>query len=151
MRLYFDVTSLNGCIGFLNEDGPAILCGTQLHQEPRTSIGELTERLEREKDIVFYYAGDSIPLPFYTVPHCTLLGHDSRGGYFLTTEDALYYADKDGQTYFLAPTLKDWVENPNDWRKTMTPSETPELFPSRAAAQEKYDIQIITKLEDLTL
>lgn len=149
MTIYFDLSDLGGCVGILANPGDTVVCtGTQVHTEPARYRGrEAAERFARENDLHFWFGDEAPQAPFYTVPQTELGGYDSRGGFFagsldftLNGEEPMYYIDREGKCFLITAHSREFAGMGHSWRERMVPSDAIDIFPSLAAAREKYDI-----------
>ncbi len=139
MKVYVDLTGERDCVGLLVHEAEVVLCGTTVHAEPvRYQTSESARRF-REMGLHFWFGQPPEP-PFYTIPLTTVLAHDGDGGYFLLTEDALYY-DQNGACFWVCDSLRDF---PEDWRARLKPCDEIRVYPSRAAVE--HHIYSLTEL-----
>lgn len=155
MKVYCDCTNEPGCVGvLLGREIEVVFTGTQLHIEAaKYRTLPLALRLAQECDLHFWFSDEQPELPFYTVPKTEVFAHDSRGGFFVTTEHAaldwsapLYYIDPMLVCHRIPPTGKTVADMGSTWRETMVPWGELEAFPNRAAAEARYPILTLQQL-----
>ena len=155
MKVYCDITGKPGCIGIIPNPGVEIIfTGVELHSEPaKYRTLPLAVRLAQECDLHFWFDDEKPEKPFYTVPKTEVFAHDSRGGYFVTTENLgldwsspLYYIDTMFVCHRIKPVGKELVDMGTFWRETMTPCADIAVFPNRAKAEEQYRILTLQQL-----
>lgn len=155
MKIYCDLTQEAGCVGVCMTNGHQLVCtGTELHTEPaKYRTLPLAVRLAQECDVHFWFDDEQADVPFYTVPRTVVFAHDSRGGYFAARDHAaldwsepLYYIDAALVCRRLVPVGKNLADLGMGWRERMTPCDEIEVFPSRAAAEERYRILTLQQL-----
>lgn len=151
MKIYCDLTGEGACVGILPNPGTElILTGTLVHVEPeKLREFPLAVRLAGECGLHFWF-GSAPEAPFYTVPKTEVFAHDSRGGYFITTGDPaldwsepLYYIDGQFGCHRLIPVGENVADMGQTWRDTMVSCDDIEVFPDRAAAEERYPIRTL--------
>ena len=154
MRIYCDLTQERRCIGLLPDPGTElILTGTAVHTEPENYRNlPLARALAERCDVHFFFGTDCPQPPFYTVPRSTVFARDSRGGYFITPEEAaldwsepIFYIEG-SRVFRLIPAGATLADMGRAWRETMLPCTDFEVFPVRAAAQSVYDIRTFQQL-----
>ena len=157
MKLYLDTTGENSAVGVIVGREVQVICtGTEVHIEP-AKYRDLAKPFE-VNDFHFWFSDEKPELSLYTVPRTQLCGYDSRGGYFAALDSLsfreaqpMYYITPELQCMHITDDARRFREPFPDWRDGMTPSDAIEVFPSRAEAQQKYDIKEIRDLleEDL--
>ena len=154
MKVYCDMTGENRCIGILPDPGTElILTGTEVHTEPENYRDlPLAKDLAERCDVHFFFGADCTRPPFYTVPRTRVFARDSRGGYFVTPEEAaldwsepIFYIHAD-RVYRLIPVGASLADLGMAWRETMLPCTELEVFPDAAAAKKVYDIRTFQQL-----
>lgn len=160
MKYYVDLTSENGCFGilFTHPENVAVYTGTLIHtEEVKLRSHPLVERFAKGCDFHFFFEGDELP-KLYTVPQTEIGGYDSEGGlftgsYYFTIRDPepIYYIDREGKCFLITEDSRKLLDMGLSWRERMVPSDTIQVFASRAEAEQKYDIKDVKDLlgEDL--
>ncbi len=150
MTVYCDITAEPECIGIIPNPGvEVIFTGVELHTEPsKYRTLPLAVRLAQECDVHFWFDDEKTEKPFYTVPKTEVLAHDSRGGYVVVREGAapLYYISPGFSCHRIVSGGGNLTDMGSTWWKNMIPCEDVEVFPSRAAAEEKYRILTLQQL-----
>lgn len=155
MTLYCDVTREPECVGVCMTDGTEVVfTGTEVHAEPpeyRTL--PLAVRLAEECDVHFRFGDETWEPPFYTVPGTVVFARDSRGGYFAAADHPaldwsgpLYYIDGGLVCHRLTPAGKNLADAGESWRQIMVISGEVQVFPDRAAAEQRYRILTLQEL-----
>lgn len=157
MKLYLDTTGENSAVGVIVGREVQVICtGTEVHIEP-AKCRDLAKPFEIN-DFHFWFSDKKPELSLYTVPRAQLCGYDSRGGYFAALDSLsfleaqpVYYITPELQCMHITDDARRFRELFPDWRDGLTLSDAIEVFPSRAEAQQKYDIKEIRDLleEDL--
>ena len=154
MKIYCDLTQEETCVGILPSPGTElILTGTLVHTEPEALRGfPLAVRLAEGCDVHFWF-GQVPEAPFYTVPQTEVFARDSRGGYFAAADHPaldwsgpLYYIDGGLVCHRLTPAGKNLAGAGESWRQTMVISGEVQVFPDRAAAEQRYRILTLQEL-----
>ena len=144
---YLDKESLNG-MGVILRGKTIILTGVSVHQESARyrESDALTPFLK--EDFHFFF-DDEEPRPgFYAVPAVLILGYDSVGGYFASTEDdfsfegnfPLFYISAQRQVYFITEESRRLLSGEYRWQRELQLTDLIKIYGSRQMAEREFEI-----------
>ncbi len=144
---YLDRTGMEG-FGVIVGGKSVVFTGVSVHQEPeRYRAHEVLTPFWKE-DFHFFFGQEGPQQNFYAVPAILVLGYDSAGGYFITTETdvsfeknfPLFYLSTEQKVYFLTEESSRFLTGEYRWRESLQPTDAIRIFPSREKAEEEFQI-----------
>ena len=148
-KIYVDVTQFHtqDGLGIFVEGYQPVLAGTSVSAMDLEDYNDEYKRFADEFDIHFIFE-DNIPqIDFYTVPMVEIFAKDSHGGYIgslgesvnLYKDIPICYIDKNKQTYIIAKTGKEFLDDVSHWKDNFVLYEDIEIFDSLQAAKSQYN------------
>ena len=152
---YLDRSSC-GCIGIILRGKTAVFTGISVHQEPEKYRGDpVLLPLFLKQDFHFFFDKDDIHLDLYAVPCLSIIGYDSTGGYFATTEYdfsfqedfPLFYISAERKLYSIEGNSTQFLTGAYAWKEKLKPSDAVKIFTSKQMAQKEFTIHDISELD----
>ena len=154
-KLYLDRTEIPDNMAIIVQKAEIIETGTTVYAMSKREDNELYRKFAEEYDIHFIFEGSVPTVDFYAVPRMDIFATDSTGGYFVTVGHSfdgdlpVYYMDAERNFFSVSESGRQFVEDAPNWRTMLQPWSGVELFSSREAAKEKYDLFGKANLETL--
>lgn len=150
---YFDRQGLEG-MGVIYNGKPVVFTGISIHTEPSKYRGNHALIPLLKEDFLFFFHDDVPSLNFYAVPALLIIGYDSAGGYFATTEMnftfrenfPLFYITAERQVYRIKGESSWFLTGEYHWRENLEPSDAVKIYPSRLAAENDFYIHSAEEL-----
>lgn len=146
-KVYLDTTQSSTCLSIHLKGAEVIPAGTTVYSMSVKAKNSEYQRFADEYDIHFIF-DDNIPeIDFYTIPMADIFATDNFGGYIgsigqltdLEESIPICYVDKNKNCYLIADNGKDFLENAQNWKSTMTPYTNIEFFASLEDLKKKYE------------
>lgn len=147
MICYFDIQGLEG-IGVIFHGKRVVFTGISVRTEPEEYRGHEALIPFSKEDFHFFFDNDVPDLNFYAVPALWIIGHDSAGGYFVTTETdflfqenlPLFYVSAESQVYLIKGNSTQFLTGKYRWREDLEESDEIKIYSSRLMAEKDFDI-----------
>ena len=150
--VYFDAPK--DCVGILLSGKQVVYTGLTVHQEPARyrDCGALAPFLQ--EDFHFFFEDVEPDVALYAVRQVLILGYDSAGGYFASTQMdvaldenfPLFYISRERNLYQVEGESSQLLTGTFRWRERLRPSEAVRLYPSREMAQRDFAIHDLAEL-----
>ena len=154
-KLYLDRTEIPDNMAIIVRKAEIIETGTTVYAMSVREDNELYHKFAEEYDVHFIFENRVPKVDFYAVPRVDIFAMDSTGGYFVTVGHCfdgdlpVYYIDENREMYLVSESGRQFVEEASHWRSLLKPWSGVELFPTKAAAKEKYPLFGKANLETL--
>lgn len=143
---YYDSTTSSDCIDAFTRKGSVIPAGTTVYSMPPSDNNDEYRMIREEYDLAFIFEPMKIEYSFYSVPRFDIMAVDSRGGYIgmlgsicdLQDGRPVYYIDENRNTYMIAATGQEFIQNMSCWREKLKPTNDMILFDSKTDAEQIY-------------
>lgn len=157
--LYLD-RSEDGMFIITRKSQKTVFTGISLHSEPAEARkrDDILKRFQKE-DFYPFFDDETPHLNMYAVPILLIFGHDSRGGYFATTDSdisyftksfPLYYISCESDVYKIDADSMLLISGELDWKAHLIPTDAVKIYSSRQMAEKDYWIHDIGEVTDRT-
>lgn len=144
-----------GCVGIAIPGRQVAYTGLRVHQEPARYRGSEALAPFLQEDFYFFFEDEEPDVSLYAVPRVLILGYDSAGGYFASTQMdvrldenfPLLYISRERKVYQVEGESSLLMTGTFRWRECLRSSGAVKLYPSRVAAQRDYLIHDLAELD----
>lgn len=151
---YFDRQGLEG-MGIIFNGKRVVFTGIAVHTESEKYRGNEALIPFSKEDFHFFFDNDVPNLNFYAVPALWIIGYDSAGGYFATTETdfsfqenfPLFYVSAENQAYLIKGDSTRFLTGEYHWRENLEQSDEIKIYTSRLMAEKDFDIHDADELD----
>lgn len=154
IQQYYDCNSCSKGISVVTNKNAVLPAGTSVYSMPSSDDNEDYEMIRAKYGLSFIFEPMKIEYSFYSVPRFDIMAVDNCGGYIgmlggiCDMEDGrpVYYVDCNRNTYMIATSGHEFIQDISHWRARMTPTTDMVLFDSKYDAQQVYSFIDITTI-----
>ena len=160
MTHYMDMTNADGCFGVIPENGETIVfVGVSINSIPlsvKRREGDAYADFARKYGIHFIFDDDIPAVDFYTIPRVDIAAVDNEGGFIgsigepftLSHAVPLVYISKGRRCYMITEDSTKLLSMASEWKERMVPYDGINIYDSKDAAREDYEIIDFEKTEE---
>ncbi|MGG7057194.1 hypothetical protein ACQPUZ_02750 [Clostridium tertium] len=144
-KVYLDVTELDKCVCVVIKDKEVIKAGITVYPMSSNEKNENYQQYADNYDIHFIFDDDIPKLSFYTVPQVDIFATDSEDGLIgsvgsmtdLESDSPICYISNNKKCFFIANSLKEFLEKTDNWKNNLKPYNEVVLYDSKLEAEKE--------------